>query len=92
MHIAQKFPNAPLLGVGFSLGANVLTRYLGEEGELSRVHSGCMLACVRVLLPRFSITVINGACAALGSCSEQLGVSSYDANFWKRSVTVISDF
>jgi uncharacterized protein len=34
------------MGVGFSLGANVLTRYLGEEGESSRLNSGCILACV----------------------------------------------
>lgn len=26
-------PNAPLHGTGFSLGANILARYLGEEGE-----------------------------------------------------------
>lgn len=92
MHIAHKFPNAPLLGVGFSLGANVLTRYLGEEGEQSRVHSGCMLACVRVLSPHCLFAVIKGACVALGSRSKQLGVSSYGANFAKRSVNVISDF
>ncbi|MCJ1337040.1 hypothetical protein MMC09_002319 [Bachmanniomyces sp. S44760] len=31
------FPNRPLFGIGFSLGANILTNYLGEEG------SGCLL-------------------------------------------------
>lgn len=46
MHIAQLYPNAPLLGLGFSLGANVVTRYLGEEGDLSRLHAACVLACV----------------------------------------------
>ncbi|KAF8902108.1 AB-hydrolase YheT [Gymnopilus junonius] len=45
MYIAQEYPDAPLLGLGFSLGANVLTRYLGEEGTLSRVHSAIMLGC-----------------------------------------------
>ncbi|KAF4970598.1 hypothetical protein FSARC_2379 [Fusarium sarcochroum] len=28
----QKFPNRPLFGLGFSLGANMLTNYCGEEG------------------------------------------------------------
>ena len=45
-YIAYRYPNALLLGVGFSLGANVLTRYLAEEGAQSRVSSGCVLACV----------------------------------------------
>ncbi|KAF9564656.1 AB-hydrolase YheT [Agrocybe pediades] len=45
LYIASQYPNAPLLGLGFSLGSNVLTRYLGEEGEQSRVHSACVLAC-----------------------------------------------
>ncbi|RDB21060.1 hypothetical protein Hypma_011583 [Hypsizygus marmoreus] len=45
MFISHLYPNAPLLGLGFSLGANVLTRYLAEEGEQSRLLSGCALAC-----------------------------------------------
>ncbi|KAF2118723.1 medium-chain fatty acid ethyl ester synthase/esteras-like protein 1 [Lophiotrema nucula] len=31
-YLRQIFPNRPLYGVGFSLGANILTNYLGEEG------------------------------------------------------------
>ncbi|KZF21310.1 hydrolase, alpha/beta fold family [Xylona heveae TC161] len=31
--LKAKFPNRPLFGVGFSLGANILTNYCGEEGE-----------------------------------------------------------
>jgi len=38
-YIAQKYPNAPLLGIGFSLGANILTRYVAEEGESCRLVS-----------------------------------------------------
>ncbi|KAJ7905470.1 Alpha/Beta hydrolase protein [Mycena olivaceomarginata] len=45
VYISQLYPRAPLLGLGFSLGANVLTRYLAEEGEQSRLKSGCALAC-----------------------------------------------
>ncbi|KAJ7774649.1 Alpha/Beta hydrolase protein [Mycena maculata] len=45
VYISQLYPRAPLLGLGFSLGANVLTRYLAEEGEESRLSSGCALAC-----------------------------------------------
>ncbi|KAK8200919.1 hypothetical protein M8818_006238 [Zalaria obscura] len=29
----EKFPNRPLYAIGYSLGANILTNYLGEEGE-----------------------------------------------------------
>ncbi|KAL1972534.1 hypothetical protein VTN31DRAFT_6948 [Thermomyces dupontii] len=31
--LRKTFPNRPLFGLGFSLGANILTNYLGEEGE-----------------------------------------------------------
>lgn len=48
LYISKRYPKAPLLGVGFSLGANVLTRYLAEEGEQSRLRAGCVLACVSV--------------------------------------------
>ncbi|KAI0272533.1 Alpha/Beta hydrolase protein [Gloeopeniophorella convolvens] len=44
-YIAQIYPRAPLLGLGFSLGANVLTRYVAEEGEACRLSSACVLAC-----------------------------------------------
>jgi predicted alpha/beta-fold hydrolase len=31
--LRELFPNRPLYGVGFSLGANILTNYVGEEGS-----------------------------------------------------------
>lgn len=46
-YISHRFPEAPLLGLSFSLGANVMTRYVAEEGERSRLKSACVLACVR---------------------------------------------
>jgi predicted alpha/beta-fold hydrolase len=46
LYITHRFPDAPLLGLGFSLGANVLTRYISQEGEKSRLLSGCALGCV----------------------------------------------
>ncbi|KAF8341528.1 Alpha/Beta hydrolase protein [Cantharellus anzutake] len=45
LFISHKFPKAPLIGLGFSLGANVMTRYLGEEKEWSRLQAGIVLAC-----------------------------------------------
>ncbi|KAG8958920.1 hypothetical protein FRC00_002148 [Tulasnella sp. 408] len=45
LYISAKYPKAPLLGVGFSLGANVLTRYVGEEGVNSRLKAAAVLAC-----------------------------------------------
>ncbi|KIY50885.1 AB-hydrolase YheT, partial [Fistulina hepatica ATCC 64428] len=45
MYIKYRYPNAPVLGLGFSLGGNVLTKYLGEEGSRSRIDAGCVLGC-----------------------------------------------
>lgn len=48
-HISNQFPDAPLLGLSFSLGANVMTRYIAEEGEHCRFQSACVLGCVRCI-------------------------------------------
>ncbi|KAF8478227.1 AB-hydrolase YheT [Gautieria morchelliformis] len=45
LYLSIRYPRAKLLGIGFSLGANVMTRYLGEEGANSKLASGCVLAC-----------------------------------------------
>ncbi|KAI0748022.1 AB-hydrolase YheT [Daedaleopsis nitida] len=44
MFIAKTYPGAPLIGLGFSLGANVLTRYMAQEGMNCRFVAGCALA------------------------------------------------
>lgn len=46
IYLAHKYPKAPQLGLGFSLGANVMVRYLAEEGERSRLESACVLGNV----------------------------------------------
>ncbi|KAI0709091.1 AB-hydrolase YheT [Earliella scabrosa] len=43
MFISKMYPSAPLIGVGFSLGANVLTRYMAQEGSSCRLAAGCAL-------------------------------------------------
>ena len=59
LYIAQLYPHAPLLGLGFSLGANILTRYVAEEGESCRLVSACALASVCILSPftHFSLLI-----------------------------------
>lgn len=41
--ITKLYPNSPLVGIGFSLGANVLGRYLGEEGDDSPLLGGVIV-------------------------------------------------
>ncbi|KKK21736.1 hypothetical protein ARAM_005692 [Aspergillus rambellii] len=38
------FPNRPLFGIGFSLGANILTNYLGEEGDACQLKAAVICA------------------------------------------------
>ena len=59
MYIKNTYPNAPLLGLGFSLGANVIVRYLGEEGHNSLLSTGCVLACVRIIKMLKILTLIG---------------------------------
>ncbi|KAL0065097.1 hypothetical protein AAF712_007933 [Marasmius tenuissimus] len=43
-YLSYKYPRAPLHGLGFSLGANMITRYVAQEGTKSRLWSACVLA------------------------------------------------
>ncbi|KAH8882839.1 AB-hydrolase YheT [Thozetella sp. PMI_491] len=49
------FPNRPLFAMGFSLGANILTNYVGEEG------SDCLLSAAIAVGNPFNLEVSNKA-------------------------------
>ncbi|RDW89448.1 alpha hydrolase-22 [Coleophoma cylindrospora] len=53
--LRKKFPNRPLYGIGFSLGANILTNYIGEEG------SACMLKAAVVISSPWNLDASNHA-------------------------------
>ncbi|KAF9072840.1 AB-hydrolase YheT [Rhodocollybia butyracea] len=44
IYISHRYPRAVLLGLAFSLGSNIMTRYIAQEGEKSRLSSVCALA------------------------------------------------
>ncbi|SNX85442.1 related to putative acyltransferase [Melanopsichium pennsylvanicum] len=43
LFITKLYPNSALVGIGFSLGANVLGRYLGEEGDDTPLLGGVIV-------------------------------------------------
>jgi len=43
-HVQKELPGAPLLAAGWSLGANILTCYLGEEGRKAPLAAAASLA------------------------------------------------
>ncbi len=49
--LRKTFPNRPLFGIGFSLGANILTNYLGEES------ADCVLKAAMVLSNPWNLEV-----------------------------------
>ncbi|KAK0221491.1 AB-hydrolase YheT [Armillaria fumosa] len=59
LYISNHYPSAPLIGLGFSLGANIVLRYLAEEKELSRLSTACILSCPWHLKIHSKITVAN---------------------------------
>ena len=70
LYVRTRYPKAPLLGIGFSLGANVITRYVAEEGDKCRLVSAVALGCVRghYRTPRADINVhqhSHGTCAKM---------------------------
>jgi predicted alpha/beta-fold hydrolase len=44
-YLRYTYPESPLHGIGFSLGASVLARYLGESSSKSLLSSGMVLGC-----------------------------------------------
>lgn len=42
-HVRSKYPSSLLFAAGWSLGANVLTRYLGEEGDRTPISAAAAL-------------------------------------------------
>lgn len=44
LYIRHKYPDSPLVGVGYSLGANVMAKYLGEEGDDTPLLGGIVCA------------------------------------------------
>lgn len=43
--LRKTFPNRPLYGVGFSLGANIMTNYVAEEGSKCELRAALVLSC-----------------------------------------------
>lgn len=55
IYLSHKYPKAPLLGIGFSLGANVMVRFVAEEGEGCRLTSACVIGNVSIRKTGFRI-------------------------------------
>lgn len=55
-HVAARYPRSRLLAAGWSLGANILLRYLGEEGQAGRATP--LAAAVSMCNP-FNLTISN---------------------------------
>jgi len=84
--LSANFPKAPLLGIGFSLGANVLTRYLAEEGENSRLNSGCVLGCPWDLKKNNEVLVAS----VIGNSVYAKGMGGNLQNVLKRNAKALS--
>ncbi|MEM1262688.1 MAG: alpha/beta fold hydrolase [Pseudomonadota bacterium] len=57
--LREQHPNATLLGVGYSLGGNVLLKYLGERGD-SAVFDGSVAVCVPFDLADSALALSSG--------------------------------
>jgi predicted alpha/beta-fold hydrolase len=48
MYLTTIYPKAKFHGIGFSLGANVLCRYVAEEGDKCRLSSALLMGNVSI--------------------------------------------
>ena len=48
--MAARFPGAPLFAIGWSLGANILVNYLGEQGKQAAA-AACSARAARTRYP-----------------------------------------
>ncbi|KAH7889715.1 AB-hydrolase YheT [Phlebopus sp. FC_14] len=85
-YISRIYPDAPLLGLSFSLGANVMTRYVAEEGKRCRLKSACVLAC-----PWDLMTNTTKLCSTfIGRHLYSRGMGQNLVNVLKRHLTAFS--
>lgn len=102
--IHGRWPEAKLFAVGWSLGANILTNFLGEEGESAKLHGAVAMcnpfdlnACDEALQNGFFGTVYSRAMAknmrALFAPHEHLfqGLPNYD-NALVANAKTVRDF
>ncbi|KAJ1883072.1 hypothetical protein LPJ66_011069, partial [Kickxella alabastrina] len=54
-HVRERHPCSKLIAVGFSMGANILTKYIGEEG------TSCVLSCAVTICCPFDIAISGAA-------------------------------
>lgn len=84
-YVRHRFPQSAVHGIGFSLGAGALARYLGESGEDSQLSSGCMIGCPWDM-PALSHSLEDGwfssrvYSSALGVNLMKMFFRNYDAN------------
>lgn len=96
--LRSRYPQSSMHGIGFSLGASVLSRHIGEAGDRSLLSSGCVLGCP------WDITELSHALedgwfssrvysAALGRNLLKMFFRNYDANpeMFERSDSRIKD-
>jgi len=43
-HLTETHPNSVLFSIGYSLGSNILTKYIGEEGEKCRIKAAVSIS------------------------------------------------
>ncbi|PIA15718.1 AB-hydrolase YheT [Coemansia reversa NRRL 1564] len=54
-YVRNEYPQSKIVGIGFSMGANILTKYIGEEGPR------CTLACAVAICCPFDLQVSSAA-------------------------------
>ncbi len=59
-HLKSVYPNAPLYGIGYSLGGNMLLKLLGESGEKSMLEAAIVISAP-MLLSNSAETITKGA-------------------------------
>lgn len=42
-HVAAKYPSSAMTAIGYSLGGNILVRYLGEQGANTPIQAAVSL-------------------------------------------------
>ncbi|KAJ1644579.1 hypothetical protein LPJ64_003746 [Coemansia asiatica] len=57
-YLSKDYPGTPLGAIGYSMGANILTKYLGEQGNECKLSAASTICCP------FDVTMLYGALAA----------------------------
>ena len=64
-HVTTRYPTTKIICIGFSMGGNIVTKYLGEKKSIPQIIAGisaCQVVinqCYKLVHPKITISILT---------------------------------